>query len=78
MNEYHLMMADVVSEAWTNKECDVPDGISFAWWNDEQLHDFIKVPSNITALDEDNLEALTEEVARRVDAKLKEWERSHE
>lgn len=74
--QYELL--DVITEAMYGGASQEPDGIDFAWWNDEQIHDFISKPGNIEKLDEDTLEALTDEVARRVDAKLKEWERPRE
>lgn len=69
--EYHLMMVDVISNALRDEPDHVPDMIDFAWWNNEQLHDFISDTTKVAQLNEDDYDALVTEVAKRVGAKIR-------
>ena len=68
INQYHLDFLGILEASAPAP--DEPDGISFAWWSDDALHDFISKADNVRELSEEALDELVYEVARRVDARI--------
>lgn len=71
LDNHQLAQVDVISKVFRETEDEQADGVSFAWWNNEQLNDFLANTDLVERLNEDDYESLLWEMQRRLDAKRK-------